>query len=381
MQQSNTFCPMPWIGMYYNITRGSVCCVNSLHYNSPTEIRSAPEIEQLRSDLLNNIRNPSCQVCWKQEDEGNRSMRNYYMSHLPSTVEEITSPNSLQYLELRVDNLCNFGCRICSPESSSLLSTELNEHNNLKIHYGYSITDPEFVQKKIKDLRWDEILALVPTLTNLQLTGGEPMLVKRFYDLLDHLVENEYCKNITLQITTNCSVLNPLIINRLKQFKKVFIVASIDAVMEVAEYQRYGTRWTEVENNCIEYAKLSNVEMVISSTVTAYTVLDFSRLSNFFMKLKFLNKNVNCLANVVLHKPQLLPTVLNTELRQRAISELEDSIEKLAGLGIEKQLTAILETIKTVDDSNKFNDFVAFTKDHDEVRNQSFEKTFGYKLY
>jgi len=261
------------------------------------------------------------------------------------------------------------------------LSTELNEHNNLKIHYGYSVTGPEFVQKKIKDLRWDEILTLVPTLTNLQLTGGEPMLVKRFYDLLDHLVENEYSKNITLQITTNCSVLNPLIINRLKQFKKVYIVASIDAVMEVAEYQRYGTQWTEVENNCIEYAKLSNVDMVIGSTVTAYTVLDFSRLSNFFMKLRFLNKNVNCLANVVLHKPQLLPTVLNTELRQRAISELEDSIEKLAGFSIEKQLTAILETIKTVDDSDKFNEFVAFTRDHDEVRNQSFEKTFGYKLY
>jgi sulfatase maturation enzyme AslB (radical SAM superfamily) len=262
-----------------------------------------------------------------------------------------------------------------------MLYTELSENTNLKPHYGYNITAPLFETKRIAETHWDEIVALVPTLTNLQLTGGEPMLVKRFYDLLDHLIEHGYSKNITLQITTNCSVLNPLIINRLKQFKKVFIVGSIDAVMDVAEYQRYGTDWKEVEKNCIEYAKLSNVSMVLSSTLTAYTVLDFSRLSNFFMKMMFLNSNIACLVNVVLHKPQLVPTVLNPELRQRAISELEDSIDKLSGLKIAKQLSAILETIKTVDNSDRFEEFVAFTKEHDLTRNQSFEKTFGYKLY
>ena len=224
-------------------------------------------------------------------------------------------------------------------------------------------------------------MSLIPTLTNLQLTGGEPMLVKRFYDLLDYLIENNYSKNISLQITTNCSVLNPLIINRLEQFKKVFIVGSIDAVMDVAEYQRYGTQWADVENNCVEYAKLKNVTFVISSTLTAYTVLDLSKLANFYMELKSLNNNVNWLVNLVLHKPQLDPTILPVELRQRAIYELKDSINKVKGLDIEKQLIAILETIQTVDNSNRFDDFVAFTKDHDKVRNQSFEKTFGCKLY
>jgi sulfatase maturation enzyme AslB (radical SAM superfamily) len=211
------------------------------------------------------------------------------------------------------------------------------------------------------------------------------MLIKRYYDVLDFLIELGRNETIELKIYTNCSVYNPIFMDKLAKFKNVYLKLSIDAVGPVAEYQRHGTQWDVVRSNIFKFLELP-FNVSIHSTFTAYSILDISSLADFFVEVKNyekLNANLTRFNAHVARKPVPLDYAnLNIELRARAIIEIDKAVEKLSDsffLVYVKELKALRKQLLERRNCNH-QLFVNMTKTLDKARNQSFEEVFGYKI-
>lgn len=374
--------------MFYRIDQARVCCGHSFKTATPADLRDSETIRQVKKDLLANRRPDSCKICWQAEDRGMTSLRNLYMGHFDKINREDfteTSQHDLEYLELRIDNLCNFACRICDADSSTLLSGELEEHPQLKPWLGIKIDQKVPVSRQITEDNWQQILDRISSLKSLQLTGGEPMLIKKFYDVMDLLIEKGIAERLTLMITTNCSVVNPQILQRLSKFKTVYIVASIDGVEKTAEYQRHGTNWPVVKKNVQTFCALPNCYVTFNGTLTAYNVLDFANLCSYFADMCDVNERVNFTFNMVASRDHMHPTVLDGVLRDRAIAQLNQGLDivvaRTSKKALIRQIEGMIHTMLTVDNRQDFGRFVDYTRDYDQARGESFEQVFGHKLY
>ena len=88
-EQSKTYCPLPFIHSHAGLNgKYKPCCnsdssVHGYKYHieklSYKEWFDHPEMEKLRSDLLNGVQNPMCNVCWKQEAVSSSSYRTVYI--------------------------------------------------------------------------------------------------------------------------------------------------------------------------------------------------------------------------------------------------------------------------------------------------------------
>ena len=121
--------------------------------------------------------------------------------------------------------------------------------------------------------------------------GGEPLITPYHYTVLDFLIERDYAKNIRLEYNTNLSTLKYKqrdLFDLWKQFKHVEIRASVDSLEEYAEYQRYGTVWSNIVNNWKRV--LEHPEIVIRPQITI-TSLTLSKLPEF---LDVLTEDLEC---------------------------------------------------------------------------------------
>lgn len=251
------FCPAPWRSMYYQINKSAVCCTSSKKFDmSPSEFLKSEYLADLRTKFLNEEFDETCISCKKHEDAGLQSIR----QHMIKLYGETTTP-VLDYMELRASNLCNFQCKMCNGDNSSLIAGEV---------------------RTISDADWDEILKISENLKFLTLTGGEPMLIKHYYQLLDHLVEKNKT-DMELRIYTNASVYNPVFVKKMLRFKTILNL-SIDGVGSTAVDQRVGTDWDVVKQNIYKFLELP-VGIKFHSTLTTISIKDVHSLAQFFVEV------------------------------------------------------------------------------------------------
>jgi organic radical activating enzyme len=344
---------------------------------SPAEYHNSKWLASLKQEFLDGKQPDRCNSCWIKERQGLKSIRNHFTKKFP--FNDAMLAQTTKHLELRESNLCNFACRMCNPTDSVKIEREIEEHPELSRFYAPNSNS------NMTDENWRQVLDVSVGLKSLYLTGGEPMLMKRYYDLLDYLIEHGRNEDIELRIYTNCSVYNPLFIEKINQFKNVTLKLSIDAVGKVAEYQRYGTQWETVKSNIFKFLELP-VILSIHSTITAYSILDVSSLADLFNEVKNYEKTNAKLTKFNAHVARI-PTGLDyanlsVELRAKAIIEIDRSIEKLTDNFFSiyvKELRALRKQLIERRDCNH-QLFVNMTKALDRARNQSFEEVFGYKI-
>jgi sulfatase maturation enzyme AslB (radical SAM superfamily) len=106
--------------------------------------------------------------------------------------------------------------------------------------------------------------------------------------LLDLIIERDVAKNIQLEFNTNSSIYPAAIINKLKKFKRVEILLSIDDIEKRFEIQR-GSRWDDICKNLelFKNLKSSTVDVKAAITVNIQNVLYLDQLVEFFENLNF----------------------------------------------------------------------------------------------
>jgi organic radical activating enzyme len=382
---SDFFCPAPWNSMYYHVDNASPCHTNKNGMNfTPQEYLKSDLLKSMKKDFLEGRVPLSCTICKNREDLGIKSTRqstfvtpegkqiNFDRSKFTEDAE-----TKVTRLELRLSNLCNFKCRMCNAFSSSEIAREIKEFPILAKHSGENIVSSTIDSiEELKKIALDGIRVLC-------FTGGEPLLIKSYYDFLDLLIEKGYNENIIVEIFSNCSVYNPIFIEKLYKFKKVRFVMSIDGVGKTAEYQRKGTNWSVVEKNLYKYTQLPEpFTPFFNTAISPYVLLDVSSLAKFLMELYEMNNalGAKCYSTV---KPEALH-FRNMDKHSRSIAiEQIDKAVKILNVDnfyiFKKELLNIKKNLVENEPSDP-NLFFNFTRILDAIRNEKFEEVFGYKL-
>lgn len=273
---NNFFCPAPWRSMFYHVNKVSVCCISSKQFDmSPTEFQNSEYLKNLRQKFLDGEYDDTCSACKKLEDAGLQSIREHMVALYGDTATPDNIETELDYMELRTSNLCNFQCKMCNAQNSSLIAG--------------SVTN-------ISEDNFQTILKLAENLKHLTLTGGEPMLIKHYYELLDHLVSLDK-SDLTLKIYTNASVYNPVFVEKILKFN-TYLHLSIDAVGNTAENLRVGTNWKVVDENINKFLQLP-LKIIFHTTITGPALEDIHSLAQYFVDISKKYPNCKFLAHTV----------------------------------------------------------------------------------
>lgn len=278
MQQlPDTFCPAKWdelvINTSYNYVYGCCKARPEKFVNDYNKI-----IDHQKQNLLNNVQDSSCSYCWKSEKTNGISLRTQFLKKFEvSTFDEYKNNKSPKVIEINIGNACNMQCIYCNPKFSSQWEKDIqNQKYQLftdRHVYGIDIKNKQLVV---------ENLELLNTLKfeTLRIIGGEPLINKNFFSILDTIDHNGIL-DVTSNLMVDKKSIDKLLSNKNK-FKYIIINVSLDACKEISEFVRYGLDYDLFLKNLdylLENAK-ENIKINILSLMTNLTLCDISNFSS-----------------------------------------------------------------------------------------------------
>lgn len=345
------------------------------------ELWNQAEFQNLRDRFLKNERPSGCKACWDEEAAGIPSMRltreqggkehphATFFHHIPRLY-----PKSL---DLKLSNLCNLKCRICTP----FLSTQwIKEIKDLEIRDMGDVSSftRNSREKFSENPRNKEILKQwAPTVDFMEFYGGEPLMQQEHDDILKIMYEHGNPSNTGLYYNTNSTICKESLFTIWKPFKQVIINFSIDDIGDRYEYQRFNAKWAESLANIKLYKDLSikhgvNMELRLYTTVG---ILNVFYLREFMAEVASLGIKITL--NMV-HYPHHysivnLPGVVKDEIKKKLLSITDMTLLDPHAPTINNIINFMYgnecnpELLKT---------FFEKTKIHDGYRSESFSETF-----
>ena len=371
--------------------------------------------------MLKGQRPSECEYCWKIEDLGKeyisdriyKSANSFSQVKKDEILEKRTEDIEPSYLEVSFSSTCNMKCAYCSPDISSSwmeeverfggypTSTKYNDINyfkdNLKIPYKKSEHNP-YVEAFWK--WWPE---LYPKLHTLRITGGEPLLSKDTWKVMDELIENPN-PNLIFSINTNLMIPDMLIdklidkLNKLDgKVKELQLFTSGEATGKHNEYIRFGTIQEKWEKNCEKVlSNVKNVLFSIMTTVNLTSVVSYDDFIRYILKLrsKYINdvdfNKVQFMTNYLRYPEFLSIQNLDDETKGTFENSINNIINSSKNSNWDSdtflteeqinQLERLVEYMNVNPVSEKLNqnrkDFYLFTEEYDKRRKLNFEKVF-----
>ena len=432
---SSSFCTAKWTQTTLHLGVGHThsCHHPRTHVIPISEIQKDPSAlhntsfkKSIREEMLNGVRPKECDYCWKVEDAGellsDRVLKSYEPWSRPFIDDVLTagSTESInpKYLEVSFSNVCNFKCSYCSPDVSSKWMEEIKEHgpyptstqfNNLnwiKIQNKEPI--PEREENPYVDAFWQWWPSLYPDLHTFRITGGEPLLSKHTFQVLDYIISNPNTQ-LELSINSNFCVPDELfdrfikklqLIKKQNAVKSLIIYTSCEAYGQAAEYIRHGLDYNQWLLNCEKYlSTVPNSKLGIMSTYNALSVTSYNKFLNdvaalnvkygkltWYEKiLKFVLRKQFDKRMVVLDIPYLNnpPHQSVGILTEDFLESINDQIATMRDLGFYHSEIQKLERLLSIYQSKLGNDqvdnrkdFIVFVDEHDKRRGTNFLKTF-----
>jgi organic radical activating enzyme len=360
---------------------------------TPSEYFNSEWLKNIKQEMQQGIVPAACSGCKERESHGLKSTRgaiwNYYNVGPEPEYEDqwfankftADSPTVPKRIELRFSNLCNMKCRMCDETSSSSFAAEKIEHKIKPDKNGSHLEHSVIPITKIENNSIDGLMdtAFLASVRKVCLTGGEPFLIKEYYSYLDYLIDNGFNKTLDVELFTNCSVYNPLFIDRLSKFKTVQMVMSIDAVGKAAEYIRSGTDWPKVEANVLRLNQLAApFKMEVTTAISAYSLMDFAETARFLMRLYTENNTIGVKCYNVTSPPGMHFNNLPKPLRIQAIDQIDKAVEILTAPNYLVLVTELLNVKHALTTSSPDTPlaFFDYTKKYDTIRGESFAEVF-----
>lgn len=211
--------------------------------NSAEDLFKHPSINYFQKYVRDNKKLPKdCALCMSDEIKGVSSARTWVNSR-----DHEFKDFDINRLDIVLGNACNLACPFCSSPASSLinkLAIELGEENRPKNWKPYNNLQADSTKVS---LIIADILKTYRVHT-LKLIGGEPFL-KENWDSIGSVLDTEVCKDITLEITTNGTIMNDKIINNLSKTKNAILHISVDSINENYNFIRWPHKWSKMIKN------------------------------------------------------------------------------------------------------------------------------------
>lgn len=319
---SETFCALPWLHLS---TRPSghmrVCCTANASgvQNADSSIKNG-EVGQVKNDngmpanlkhtafseawnnsymrgvrkmMLKGEQPPSCIKCFKEEEAGHRSKRQWETEYwvktfglediIGSTQEDGSIHPKIRYIDLRLGTKCQLACVMCSPADSSGWIKEhkmimpLLKNKNLQGSMRWeketgrlAETGGSYNWHKNNPMFMKELFEQIPHLHQLYWAGGEALIMDDHYTILEEIIKQGFAKNIELRYNSNGLEWRDDLFDIWKEFRRVIFHFSIDDIGDRLNFVRYPTDF----DKCAEQLhKLDNYPHGNFKLTTAFTVL------------------------------------------------------------------------------------------------------------
>jgi organic radical activating enzyme len=397
LTESKTFCMMPWVHMHaFPDGRAYPCCladywhpVGDLRKDTMETVWNQKPYRTLRINMLNEQPSKECTKCYEQETNGFFSMRNdanrnygHYVSQVDRTDSDGHNPEfKFRYWDVRFSNLCNFKCRSCGPIfSSNWFNDHVKLYNRTPDVLGREMARVEYTTGD-EDGMLAQMLPHIPYLEQVYFAGGEPLIMKEHYFMLEKLIEAGKT-DVRIQYNTNFSELafkDKHVFDYWRHFKNVSVGASLDASGTRAELMRRGTDWKQTVNNRQRMmAEVPHVDFYVSATVSAMNVLhvlDFHREWTELGLIQAKDWNINICQSPEWYRIDILPekfkneTVIPAYERHIAWLEPQDSLKR-ATTGYK----SLLNLLTAQDASHLMPRFREEIVKLDNIRNENFWK-------
>lgn len=323
-QVGNGMCLAKWTQVTLQLQSGHnhSCHHPRTHKISETEIARNPSAlhntrykKLRRKEMLSGARPTECDYCWNVEDNSDRFSDRIFKSgeswSLPFK-EEIFNSNwrddyNPKYVEVAFSNACNFKCSYCGPAYSSKWVEEINKFGAYPTLDGFNgdawlkaedkFPIPHSQYNPYVEAFWKWWPELYRDLHTFRITGGEPLLSKDTWGVLDFIIENKNPnKELKLAINSNLGAPDNLIdkfIEKLKiiegedRVKEIVIFTSTDTWGEQAEYIRTGLEFNRFWDNVNKIlGSLKRTNITFMSTYNALSLFNYNKLITEVYNLK-----------------------------------------------------------------------------------------------
>lgn len=375
---------------------------------NPSALHNSNYKKEQRKKMLSGVRPSECSYCWDMEDVGVKYSDRFIKSTDPWAWPHLNQVAKLpwdhnivpSYLEVMIDNKCNFSCAYCMADISSSIASEIKtyglypvsnpHHRNHQFPYGsenhkiYSAVFKEWFKNIKNDIQV------------IRVTGGEPFLsteLNRIFDILNTATN----PMLTLSINSHLSHKPDFLLKYLNTIKKLIseqrignieIYVSLDNYAEKAEYIRHGLDYSQVISN-LNLVKqiLPQCRLIIMCT---YNILSIYGFRHFLEEVRFIKQKMDIVIDIsMLKNPEYLRSDMATEdmieeidhcclyMEQHKDSFSAHERAKLQNVfqWIKKNKNSDLKTLR-------MSDFIKFVNEYDKRKNKNFLKIFPeYKQF
>lgn len=274
------YCPLPFKHAYIDNQGVSVCCRTPRQPVSLVDWHKNPELLQVQKQLLAGQKPNICYPCVDEENKRNHSLR---IDSNRDYNNEIFSEHSIDFIDFRSVNICNFKCRSCFPQFSHGIAREVHEHAQLKTFFA---EPPPGKTASVTEDNVDWIMQHLPQFRRIMFTGGEPTVIPGVRDLITK-IKNNY-PDIHVMITSNASFEDDFWFDLTRTLPNLHWTVSIDIVGARASIVRHGSDWNQIEKNVAWLAQHAT-SLDINSVVSNLTVFGLRPLLEFGLKMKQLS--------------------------------------------------------------------------------------------
>lgn len=452
---SPTFCLLPWVHLS---TRpdGSmrVCCTANASSVGPTNDKdhggmvgvlkddegkpnnlnvsdfetawNSKYMRNVRKQMLNGEKPPSCIKCYKEEAAGHKSKRNWETNYwgkrvdidklVSQTTDDGEVPPELAYIDLRFGTKCQLACVMCSPHDSSgwikdhsaMIKKVTNKtlEETMQWQDKGSVNGSSYNWHKNNPVFWKQFNEQIPNMQQLYFAGGESLIIEEHYEILEECIRQGHAPNLELRYNSNGVEWRDDLFELWSHFKLVRFHYSVDSIGAMNDYIRYPSTWSRQQEvfHILDKETTDNVEITVACAVQAlniYYLPDFIKwkLQQGFTKVNMWPFAAGGLDTHFVYHPghlnvKVLPDWFKAECR-RKYEEFYPWWEKNWQLGIPswykdsvtydmwrseaygiQRLEGMLQFMESEDWSVRLPEMKQFVELCDQQRGLSFSETF-----
>lgn len=394
--------------------------------NNPSALHNTSFKKKQRKAMLDGERPSECNYCWNVEDNSNSFSDRVFKSSEPWALQDFEKIKegywrddfNPRYVEVSFGNTCNFACAYCGPQYSSKWVEEIEKHGPYNTEHKFNAIDAikargempykQNEQNPYVEAFWKWWPNLFPDLHTFRITGGEPLLLKDTFRVLEYIQKHHNKNsNISLAINTNLGIPDKLVDKFItiakdlcdnNKVRELIIFTSVEGTDKQAEYTRHGLDYDKFWVNVDKIlTQLPKVTVNIMATYNALSVFTYSDLIDrvFEYKKKHANGQRYWVSALQLDTSYLRwPTHLSVKVLEDNHKELiRKSAEKMLYYGI-KEFTSDnygfsnieIQKIKRLYDysigTSNFDvekyrkEFISFVQQYDSRRSTNFLETF-----
>lgn len=238
-EDMNKVCSAPFKALHIR-TDGNYafCCVGAYEHSGSVNGDNLVEIR--KTIISGNVPNLCQSRCIDHQElyyTVGQNITNQFPVKVTTEFVAELNLDSVEYIDARLSNICNFMCIMCNKRSSHLWGKHLN------------VSDP-YVSWGDREAQVIDTISKCKNLKTIALAGGEPFFNKSLLMKVCSIIP----KSCKLKIITNASIYDEEVVELMNTFSSGKLNCSIDGTGSYIETQRTNAVWRDIESNMVKFS-------------------------------------------------------------------------------------------------------------------------------